>query len=332
MVSPDDSYGATQAPVRGEPATNLLTASRRDMMVRRAKVGVLQARRLWRWATAPAAWQRPAMAGSADYPHCVYHRELALGRSDPGVDRDLDQGKRINVALAAPHFEGLILSPAQPLSFWRVLGRCTPARGFRPGMELRGGCIVPAVGGGLCLLSNALFRMGCELGWTIIERHGHTMEAVPPVPDEPVWGLDATVLWPHVDLRMAPQGQVRLSVKVRTALHDDAAKGRAKGIANSLAEGLDRLIVQVHSRTPVHVDVALASTGDATYRRGSERVRANQVVRQVRDRNTGRMVMRDVVAINRRRLLYTHEQRRNCFSCGEQACVARPRSLLRAYP
>ena len=59
------------------------------------------------------------------------------------------------------------------------------------------------------------FRAAATLGWTIVERHGHTMEAVPS-DDEP-WGVDATIAWPYTDLRFAiPLGDppARLHVRV----------------------------------------------------------------------------------------------------------------------
>lgn len=287
---------------------SLLTASPRELAIRRAKVGLFQARRLLSWAALPDAWRRPSMAASTrDFPHCIYEHVSPLGRSDQGADPVLEAGKRVNVALAAPHFDGLVLGRAQPLSFWRVLGRATAARGFCLGMELRGGCIVPTLGGGLCRLSNALFRMACELGWTIIERHGHTMEAVPPLPGDLLWGLDATVFWPHVDLRVAPvSGPVRLGMQVLG----------------------DELILRVHAQGPSGVAVELESTEDRIAMQGSERVRTNRIIRRVLDRPTGALVAEDIVADNRKRLLHTEEQRKNCLTCNESGCHARPRELV----
>src|SRR5207253_5375208 len=78
------------------------------------------------------------------------------------------------------------------------------------GMELRSGCAVPAIGGGLCLLSNALFALAVELGWHIVERHGHSIALGDPT------ALDATVAFPHVDLRIGPRdGRAVLDVGVR---------------------------------------------------------------------------------------------------------------------
>lgn len=284
--------------------TSLASASRFSLAVRRTKVAYFQARRLLSWAMEPERWQEPVLATStAGLPYCVYLREIPIGRTDPGADPVLEQGKRINLALAAPSFDGLVVAPDRPLSFWRALGRVTEARGFRHGMELRGGCIVPTIGGGLCALSNGLFRMACELGWDILERHGHTREAAPF--DGDVWGLDATVFWPHVDLRIAPpRGPVRLEVAVR---------GEALRLA-------------VHAAEPLRARVELASEGDSVQADGSVRLRQNRVLRTIVDRDTG-AVHRDVVASNRKELVRVVDQRRNCLTCDEQACHARPRSL-----
>lgn len=285
----------------------LASASRMSLAVRRTKVAFHQARRLLAWTAQPERWRVPALAASTDgFPYRVYEREISIARTDPGADPVLEQGKRVNLALAAPCFDGLALTPEQPLSFWRALGRVTAARGFRHGMELRGGCIVPTLGGGLCALSNALFRMACELGWTIIERHGHTREAAPL--GEAPWGLDATVFWPHVDLRIAPrEGRARLGVVVAG----------------------DHLRLRVDATAPLGTRVELAGAGDRVDADRGVRTRRNRVLRVIVDQATGREVQREVVAINHKQLVHVDDQRRNCMTCGEEACHARPRSLPR---
>lgn len=280
------------------------------MLWRRAKVGILQARRLLSWAVEPARWRPPPLATAGqDFDHCVYHRDIVIARADAGADPTLERGKWINLTIAAPHFNGLLVSPERPLSFWRVLGRVTAARGFQHGMELRGGCIVPTLGGGLCLLSNALFQAACALGWTIVQRHGHTVEAVPDEAD--IWGLDATVFWPHVDLVVAPSsGRAVLTVQVVGS----------------------RMFIRVHSDTPRRQRTVLRSIGDVTFHRDGQPMRANRVVRDFHDLSTGRLCATDIVADNCRRLLHVHEMRRNCLTCNQTACSARPRDLPDIIP
>ena len=71
-------------------------------------------------------------------------------------------------------------------------------RGFVKGRELREGCIIPNVGGGLCQVSNALYDAALQAGHEIVERHAHTQVIAGSLAEQ---GRDATVFWNYVDLR-----------------------------------------------------------------------------------------------------------------------------------
>jgi vancomycin resistance protein VanW len=268
------------------------------------KIGARAAARLAGWAVAPQRWPAPSLAAD-DRPWLrVYDTRVPIARTDRDAHARFEDGKRVNLELAAPRFDGLLLAPDRPLSFCRTLGRPSRARGFALGMELRGGCIVPSVGGGVCLLSNALFRMALELGWTILERHGHSMEAVAPREGE-TWGIDATVLWPHVDLRVAPrEGCARLGVRV---------------------EG-DTLRLVVHADRPGHAVAQLVAVDERVEADGAGVFRSNRVLRRLEHAPSGRVELA-VVAVNRKRVLDARGRRRSCYTCGETRCRERPRGI-----
>jgi vancomycin resistance protein VanW len=275
-----------------------------DVWLRRLKTGARGALRLAAWALAPRRWPAPRLAVD-DQPWVpVYDAIVPIVRVDADADARLEKGKRVNVALAAPRFDGLLVAPDRPLSFCRTLGRPTAARGFALGMELRGGCIVPSVGGGVCLLSNAIFRMALELGWTILERHGHSMQAVPPREGE-TWGIDATVLWPHVDLRVAPrEGCARLRMRVVG----------------------DSLHLAVHADRPARFAARLTAVDDRVEATEAGVFRTNRIVRRLQHAPSGRVELA-VVAVNRKRVLDARGRRRNCTTCGERGCRERPRGI-----
>lgn len=116
-------------------------------------------------------------------------------------------GKVENLRRALPAFHGLRLPAGAVLSFWRQLGRPSRWRGFVLGRELREGCVVPAPGGGLCQLSNALFQLAQQAGWQVLERHRHSM-ILPG--SQAAADRDATVFWNHVDLRLRVPAACRL--------------------------------------------------------------------------------------------------------------------------
>lgn len=294
-----ESHSSSNAPT-------LRNEDRAALLVRRAKVGLFQARRLFSWYTRPGAWPAPRLlSNDSAFPYCIYQHRVPLSREDDAAHPIFEQGKRTNVALAVPSFHGLLLSPTRPFSFWRTLGRVTAHQGFAYGMEIRGGCLVPALGGGLCLVSNALFRMAVHTGCHIIERHAHTTEAVPPVSNE-VWGLDATVFWPYVDLRFEP-------------LRDP--------LWLSMTIDADVLHIQVFSSQPAVGEVQLSSEQDVVEETPQGRFRSNHVLRRWVDPVTHEVLQTDVVATTRKRLLHQDEQRRNCFTCEETECTTRKRVL-----
>ena len=119
------------------------------------------------------------------------------------------RGKVHNLRRAARLLDGVVIPAGSTFSFWRQLGPAMRARGFVTGRMLQQGCMVPATGGGLCQLSNALYDVALQAGCEIVERHAHSRQ----VPGSAAMhGRDATVAWNYVDLRFRPARDVRLSV------------------------------------------------------------------------------------------------------------------------
>lgn len=280
------------------------TKSRWETLSHRAKVAGLAAERRMRWAVTPRAFAAGALAGSiAQFPTVVWQRRVALHRTDAHATPLYEAGKRHNLALAAPAFDGVLLSPSSTLSFWRTLGEATAARGFRHGMELNGGCVVPAIGGGICLLSNTLFALAVETGCTIVERYGHSVSAVPLAEGE-MWGLDATAFYPYIDLRVRATEPLRLGVHV---------------------EG-DWLIVEARAAAPLAVRVELTAEADRRETIGADEFRMNRIRRR---RFVGdALVGEEIVAENRKRMMVEEEAGRSCLTCGDEACHTRPKQDL----
>jgi vancomycin resistance protein VanW len=257
------------------------------LAARRLNVMTRQAARLAAWRLARSDYPAPALPAGERFPHLLYARSLPLARA--GGHPLLEAGKEVNLALAAPHLDGLLVAPERPFSFWRAVPRPTAARGYRHGMELRGGCIVPSLGGGLCLLSNALFAAAAQLGWRILERHGHTMAVAGADP------LDATVFWPHVDLRFAPRaGCALLRVRVRDGV----------------------LAVAIWSDRPAALAVDIA--GDQTAAGSTVTSAIRRVVRDQR----GALLEDAFVALDHKRLVDPAAATRSCLTC-DRPCHAR---------
>src|SRR5206468_12891452 len=93
--------------------------------------------------------------------------------------------------------------------FWAQVQRPMRRLGFVRGRELREGCVIASVGGGLCQLSNALYDVALTAGCAIVERHAHSRRLPGSMA---ALGRDATIFWNYVDLRFRPAVDCQLEV------------------------------------------------------------------------------------------------------------------------
>ena len=148
----------------------------------------------------------------ADAPVIAQHRTplWSDGRAD---EFPLVAGKVQNLRVARRAFDAVEVPAGELLSFWRQLGRPAAWRGFVVGRELRGGCVVPTLAGGLCQLSNALATVAVRAGFELVERHGHTAR-IEQAGDADGDAIDATVFWNYVDLKLRARHAWRLEVEL----------------------------------------------------------------------------------------------------------------------
>ncbi|MDJ0365798.1 VanW family protein [Hymenobacter sp. H14-R3] len=112
---------------------------------------------------------------------------------------------------AARRLHGLAVPAGATFSFWRQVGNPNFGRGYVLGREIREGCVVPTVAGGLCQLSNALYDAALRAGFTIVERHRHTQVIKGSLAEQ---DRDATVKWNYLDLRFRAPVAFRLEVEL----------------------------------------------------------------------------------------------------------------------
>jgi vancomycin resistance protein YoaR len=122
-----------------------------------------------------------------------------------------DQATRAaNIRVAAARLDGLILLPGDRVSFNAVVGERSTDNGFLQSWELMDGEFVRGVGGGTCQVSSTLNAAALRAGLRVIEAYTHSR---PLAYIEP--GLDATVAWPFVDLKLENTWSVPVAIQTR---------------------------------------------------------------------------------------------------------------------
>src|SRR5204863_8927159 len=109
-------------------------------------------------------------------------------------ERTYQLGKVQNLRRAAAALDGVVVPAGAIFGFWTQTGRASRRRGFVTGRMLQQGCLVPAAGGGLCQLSNALYDAALQAECEVVERHTHSRAVAGSAAAA---GSDATVAWKY---------------------------------------------------------------------------------------------------------------------------------------
>jgi vancomycin resistance protein YoaR len=109
-----------------------------------------------------------------------------------------DEGRNVNLQIAAEKIDGLIIPPGGRFSFNKVVGPRTEKYGFRKAGVISRGKVIPGLGGGICQVSTTLYRAILQAGLQINERHNHSIYEGIEYSER---GLDAAIAWGYKDFK-----------------------------------------------------------------------------------------------------------------------------------
>ncbi len=105
--------------------------------------------------------------------------------------------RQYNIKLSAENLNGQLIAPGAEWSFLESVGPITGRAGYLQELVIKGGDVIPEIGGGICQVSTAFFRAILDAGLPIVYRRAHSLKVryyYPP-------GLDATIYTGSVDLK-----------------------------------------------------------------------------------------------------------------------------------
>jgi glycosyltransferase involved in cell wall biosynthesis len=176
-------------------------------LIFRAKAIGLQLQRGWKNRHDRDIKKWPQQLEQSNGRICASSRtDLWVGAS--AAEWILQAGKIHNLRLAIREIDGIEVPAGKVFSFWEQVGKPSASRGFTTGRELRQGCIIPNIGGGLCQLSNALYDAALQANLEVIERHRHS-QVIPGSLAE--IDRDATVFWNYIDLKFRANADLRIA-------------------------------------------------------------------------------------------------------------------------
>jgi vancomycin resistance protein YoaR len=119
--------------------------------------------------------------------------------------------QKLNIRKAATRIDGVVIRPGEEFSFNRCVGPRTEKAGYYSAPSYVGADTYSSPGGGICVVSSALYQDALLAGLAVTERvpHQRTMQTVEP-------GLDATVWYGGADLKFVNNTPAAIKIDCHT--------------------------------------------------------------------------------------------------------------------
>ncbi|MCL1791734.1 MAG: VanW family protein [Peptococcaceae bacterium] len=201
-------------------------------------------------------------------PIVLYKHNSLIRRQLGNVDMHLQENKAINLSLAAPLVDRVLLYPGETFSFWHLVGNCTKARGYQEGLTISADQTKQGVGGGMCQFTNLLHWLVLHSPLDIIEHHHHNQfDLFPDYGRQVPFGCGTSIVYNYLDYRVKNNTDNTFQFLVTVSpTHLEGELRAAKPIA--------------HSYHIIEKDSCFEQRNGTHYRR-------NKIFRNIVDKQTG---------------------------------------------
>lgn len=215
----------------------------------------------------------------------VYKHASLIRRVLGDVDPDLQNNKAVNLSLAAPKINGIMIRPGETFSFWHLVGRTSAKKGYLEGLTIAKGVTGKGIGGGMCQFSNLIHWMVLHSPLTITEHHHHDgYDLFPDYGRKIPFGTGSAVGYNYIDYRFRNDTDATFQLLVYT--DDNYLHGR--------------LLCDKNLEYSYHIHIEnerFVRRDDGVYRLGT-------VYRDLIEKRTGNVLKSEVIKENNAKLLY----------------------------
>jgi len=147
----------------------------------------------------------------------VYQHNSLIRRKLGNTDMQLQENKAINLSIAVPKVNGILLKPGETFSFWHLVGKVSVGAGYREGLTIAKGGASKGIGGGLCQFTNLIHWMILHTPLTITERHHHEqIDLFPDFNRQIPFGTGTSIVYNYLDYRVKNTTDITYQILVYT--------------------------------------------------------------------------------------------------------------------
>ena len=126
----------------------------------------------------------------------------SLRRQLGNVDQQLQENKAINLSIATPKVNNILIKPNETFSFWHLIGPMDKKLGYKEGLTIATDSPSKGIGGGMCQFTNLIHWMILHSPLEIIEHHHHdNFDLFPDFGRQVPFGTGTSIVYNYLDYR-----------------------------------------------------------------------------------------------------------------------------------
>ncbi len=134
--------------------------------------------------------------------YTIYKHNSLIRRRLGNVDMHLQENKAVNLSLAAPKINMLLIRPGETFSFWYLVGSLSEKNGYKEGLTIFSDRPSSGIGGGMCQMTNLIHWMVLHSDMEITEHHHHDqIDLFPDFHRTIPFGTGTSIMYNYLDYR-----------------------------------------------------------------------------------------------------------------------------------
>lgn len=220
-------------------------------------------------------------------PIIIYKHKSLIRRTLGNADQKLQENKAINLGIATPKVNCILIRPKETFSFWRLVGRCSRNKGYMNGLIIRGDKIDCGLGGGMCQFTNLLHWMILHSPMEIIEHHHHnSIDLFPDFNRQIPFGTGTSIMYNYLDYQFTNNTDNTFQIIVYT--NETHLCGELRCISE--LDSSYHIVEENHY---------YSSESDGYYRN-------NEIYRETYSNETGILKSRELIKTNHSKVMYDY--------------------------
>lgn len=218
-------------------------------------------------------------------PIRIYSHKSLIHRRLGNVDMSLQNNKAVNLSIAAPKVNGILIKPGETFSFWHLVGRDSRRKGYLEGLTIANGKVSSGTGGGMCQFTNLIHWMALHSELTVAEHHHHDgFDLFPDFGRQIPFGTGTSIMYNYLDYRLQNNTDKTYQLFVST---DD-----------------EYLIGELRADKPQSLAYHVKAEDEHFVREQGNVYRCGKIIRSGIEKETGNIVFSETIRENHARVMY----------------------------